>query len=66
MVLDAFAKLGTNICYIMRKAEAETDPMQQIKEVVGSGTCTLNRDMTKQGVAYVYDRRRTTCRAPKR
>jgi peptide/nickel transport system substrate-binding protein len=57
MVLDALAKLGTNVCYVMRKAEAETDPMQQIKEIVGSGPCMLNRDMSKQGVAYVYDRR---------
>ncbi len=57
MVLDALAKLGTNVCFVMRKAEAETDPMQQIKEYVGSGPCVLNRDQTKQGVAYVYDRR---------
>jgi peptide/nickel transport system substrate-binding protein len=57
MVIDALAKLGTNVCYMMRKQEAETDPMQQIKEIVGSGPFTLNRDQTKQGVAYVYDRR---------
>jgi peptide/nickel transport system substrate-binding protein len=57
MVLDALAKLGTNVCYIMRKQEAETDPMQQIKEIVGSGPFVMNRKATKQGVAYVYDRR---------
>jgi peptide/nickel transport system substrate-binding protein len=57
MVQDALAKLGTNVCFIMRKAEAETDPMQQIKEYVGSGPFVMNRDATKQGVAYVYDRR---------
>ena len=57
MVHDALAKLGTNVCFIMRKREAETDPMQQIKEYIGSGPFSMNRDATKQGAQYIYDRR---------
>ncbi len=57
MVYDALGKLGTNICYVMRKKEAETDPMQQVTEYIGSGPFTMNRDASKQGAQYVYDRR---------
>ncbi len=57
MVYDALGKLGTNVCFIMRKKEAETDPMQQIAEYVGSGPFAMNRDASKQGAQYVYDKR---------
>jgi len=56
LILDAFAKAGTPVLYIMRKKDAETDPMQQITEHVGSGPFIFNTNETKQGAFYVYDR----------
>lgn len=56
LVLDALAKLGTNVCYIMKERIAGTDPNQQIAEHIGSGPFTMNRDLWRQGQAYVYDR----------
>jgi len=40
----------------MRKKEAETDPNQQITEYIGSGPFIYNRDETRMGSRYVYDR----------
>ncbi|MCC6472031.1 MAG: ABC transporter substrate-binding protein [Alphaproteobacteria bacterium] len=56
LVLDILAKTSTPVCFIMRKKEAETDPMQKIEQVVGSGPFKLNLDETKPGTQYVYDR----------
>jgi len=56
LTLDAFAKLGTNVCFIMREREAQTDPNQQVTEIVGSGPYVFNRDQFRQGVQYVYDK----------
>ncbi len=56
LILDAMAKPGTPDLFIMRKKDAETDPMQQIKEFVGSGPFIFNQDATKMGASYVYDR----------
>jgi peptide/nickel transport system substrate-binding protein len=56
LILDAMAKPGTPDLFIMRKKDAETDPMQQIKEHVGSGPFIFNEKETKQGASYVYDR----------
>src|SRR5437868_11177427 len=56
LVTEVMAKTSTPLLYIMRKKEAETDPNQQITEYIGSGPFTFNRDETKQGVRYVYDR----------
>jgi peptide/nickel transport system substrate-binding protein len=56
LVLDVLAKTTTPICFMMRKKEAETDPMQKIAAVVGSGPFRLNLEETKPGTQYVYDR----------
>ncbi len=56
LILDAFAKNGTPVLFIMRKKDAETDPMQQVKEFVGSGPFIFNQNETKMGASYVYDR----------
>jgi peptide/nickel transport system substrate-binding protein len=56
LVLDVLSKTSTPICYMMRKKEAETDPMQKIETVVGSGPFTLNLNETRPGTQYVYDR----------
>ena len=56
LTLDAFAKAGTPVLYMMRKKDAETDPMQQVAEHIGSGPFIFNAKETKQGASYVYDR----------
>ncbi len=56
LVIDALAKTGTPICFMMRKKDAETDPNQQVTANIGSGPFTFNEKETKQGVQYVYDR----------
>ena len=56
LIIEALAKTSPSICYIMRKKEAETDPAQQIKDIIGSGPFIFNKDETKPGARYVYDR----------
>ncbi len=56
LVLDVLAKTTTPVGFMMRKKEAETDPMQKIETVVGSGPFTLNLAETRPGTQYVYDR----------
>jgi peptide/nickel transport system substrate-binding protein len=56
LILDAMAKSGTPILFIMRKKDAETDPMQQVAEHIGSGPFIFNPNETKMGASYVYDR----------
>jgi peptide/nickel transport system substrate-binding protein len=56
LVVDLMAKTTTPLLFIMRKKEAETDPMQQVTTYIGSGPFTFNQDETKQGARYVYDR----------
>ena len=56
LIIDALAKTSPSICYVMRKKEADTDPAQQIKDIVGSGPFIFNKDETKPGARYVYDR----------
>ena len=56
LVLDALSKTATPVCFMMRKKEAETDPMQKIDQVVGSGPFRMNMNETKPGTQYVYDK----------
>ncbi|MBW7970203.1 ABC transporter substrate-binding protein [Bradyrhizobium sp. BR 10289] len=55
LVLDTLGKTSNSL-WIMRRKEAETDPTQQISEIVGSGPYVFNRNATKMGAIYVYDR----------
>jgi peptide/nickel transport system substrate-binding protein len=56
LVIDIMAKTSTPLLYIMREAEAETDPMEQVTEYIGSGPFVFNREETRQGAQYVYDK----------
>lgn len=56
LVIDVMAKTSTPLLYIMREAEAETDPMEQVTTYIGSGPFTFNQDETRQGAQYVYDK----------
>lgn len=56
LMLEALSKIGPSCPYVMRRREAETDPGQQVRETVGSGPFMFNRDETRPGARYVYDR----------
>jgi peptide/nickel transport system substrate-binding protein len=56
LMLEALGKFGPSLPYMMRRQEAESDPAQQIRETVGSGPFIYNRDESRAGVRYVYDK----------
>ncbi|HEX8168450.1 MAG TPA: ABC transporter substrate-binding protein [Beijerinckiaceae bacterium] len=56
LLIGALSKLSTSNCWMMRRKDAETDPNQQIRETIGSGPFLYNRDETRPGNRYVYDR----------
>ena len=56
LLIGALAKLSTSNCWMMRKKEAESDPNQQIRETIGSGPFLYNKDETRPGNRYVYDK----------
>ena len=56
LVLDAFAKTSTPLCVIMRKKEAETDPNEQVKTLIGSGPFLFNEGASQPGQRYIYDK----------
>jgi peptide/nickel transport system substrate-binding protein len=56
LMLSMFGSSSTPVCFIMRKKEAETDPMQKISTIIGSGPFTFNEKETKPGTQYVYDK----------
>jgi peptide/nickel transport system substrate-binding protein len=45
---------STQVCFMMRSKEAETDPFTQIKEVVGSGPFMFLQDEWRPGARVVY------------
>ncbi|MGL5736193.1 MAG: ABC transporter substrate-binding protein [Beijerinckiaceae bacterium] len=56
LLIEWLAKAGTNVCYVMREKEAQTDPMQQIQTIIGSGPFLFNQGAVVQGQRYVYDK----------
>ena len=56
LLLSMLGSSTTPLCYMMRKREAETDPMQKIDTIVGSGPFLFNQAETKPGTQYVYDK----------
>lgn len=55
-VLDALAKIDSNVPFMMPERLARTDPNQQISEVVGSGPFRFLREAWVPGIKVVYDR----------
>lgn len=53
-VIDAFAKSGSLVPFIMPKRIADTPGDQQIKEYVGSGPFTFKQDEYRPGSRVVY------------
>jgi peptide/nickel transport system substrate-binding protein len=56
LLVEMLGSTTTPICFIMRKREAETDPMQKIDTIIGSGPFVMNAAETKAGTQYVYDK----------
>src|SRR5262249_11408281 len=44
----------TQVCFMMRSKEAETDPFTQIKETIGSGPLMFEADQWKPGASVSY------------
>ena len=53
---DALGHGASNMCAIMPKHIAETDPFKQFTEVVGSGPFRFKADERVQGSLFVYER----------
>ena len=56
LIIDILGNTTTPLLYIMRKKEAETDPMAKIDTIVGSGPFIFNQQETRPGNQYVYDK----------
>lgn len=55
-VVDALAKIDSNVPFMMPERLARTDPTQQVPEVVGSGPFRFLRGEWVPGVKVVYER----------
>ena len=56
LLADFLGKSSPSICFIMREADASTDPARPVTTTVGSGPFVFNRQATRTGSQYVYDR----------
>jgi peptide/nickel transport system substrate-binding protein len=56
LLLDALAKQQSSPCFIMPERLAQTDPNQQVREVVGSGPYRFVREEFNPGSRVVYAR----------
>lgn len=56
VLLDALAKVSSNVCFVMREQEASTDPSQAVTEVIGSGPFRYLRDQHLSGSRVVYEK----------
>ncbi len=54
LVLDSIGKISSNVPFMMPKALAETDPFEQVPEIVGSGPFKFSKDEWVPGSKVVY------------
>ncbi len=54
LVLESIGKISSNVPFMMPKAIAETDPFEQIPEVIGSGPFKFAKDEWVPGSKVVY------------
>ncbi|MDH3688245.1 MAG: ABC transporter substrate-binding protein [Gammaproteobacteria bacterium] len=54
LVLQALAKLTSNVPFMMKKEHAMTDPNEQVTEVIGSGPFKFVKEEFKPGVSATY------------
>lgn len=53
-VLQALAKLTSNVPFMMKEKQALTDPHEQIKEIIGSGPFKFVKEEFQPGIKSVY------------
>lgn len=53
-VIEAFAKVSSNVAFMMKKAQASTDPHTQVTDAIGSGPFKFVREEFRPGVKAVY------------
>lgn len=56
VLLDALAKVSSNVCFVMRERDAETDPNQAVREAIGSGPFRFVPDQHMPGARVVYEK----------
>ena len=56
LVLESIGKISSNVPFIMPKRLAETDPFEQVEEVVGSGPFKFVKDEWVPGSKVVYEK----------
>jgi peptide/nickel transport system substrate-binding protein len=54
LVLDSLGKISSNVPFMMPKAMAETDPFEQVPEIIGSGPFKFMKDQWVPGSKVVY------------
>ncbi len=54
LVLDSIGKISSNTPFMMKKEMAETDPFEQVPEVIGSGPFIFDKDAWVPGSKVVY------------
>lgn len=54
LVLESLAKVSSNVPFMMKKAQAMTDPDKQISEVIGSGPFKFVKDKFRPGDRALY------------
>ncbi|MCG8355714.1 MAG: ABC transporter substrate-binding protein [Kiloniellales bacterium] len=54
LVLDSIGKISSNVPFMMPKRIAETDPFEQIPEIIGSGPFKFSKDEWVPGSKVVY------------
>jgi peptide/nickel transport system substrate-binding protein len=54
LVLDSIGKISSNVPFMMPKRLAETDPFEQVPEIIGSGPFKFVKDEWKPGAKVVY------------
>jgi peptide/nickel transport system substrate-binding protein len=54
LVLDSIGKISSNVPFMMPKKLAQTDPFEQVPEIIGSGPFIFNKDEWQPGAKVVY------------
>jgi peptide/nickel transport system substrate-binding protein len=56
LVLESIGKISSNVPFIMPRRVAETDPFEQVEEVIGSGPFKFVKDEWVPGSKVVYEK----------
>ncbi|MHA1152923.1 MAG: ABC transporter substrate-binding protein [Alphaproteobacteria bacterium] len=54
LVLDSIGKISSNVPFMMPKRLAETDPFEQVPEIIGSGPFKFSKDEWVPGSKVIY------------